>query len=89
MTLLDLSLPKKDGRQVLAEIKSDEKLKILPVVILTTSSAEKKILRSLNLGANCYITKTVGLGEFTKIVEAPDHVWFTVVMLPRRPKNGH
>ena len=89
LILLDLNLPKKDGRRVLEEIKSDEEMKMLPVVILTTSSAEEDVLRSYNLGANCYITKPVGLGEFTKIVQALDDFWFTVVRLPTRTKNEH
>jgi CheY-like chemotaxis protein len=89
LILLDLNLPKKDGRRVLEEIKSDEELKMLPVVILTTSSAEEDILKTYNLGANCYITKPVGLAQFTKIVQALDDFWFTVVKLPTRTKNGH
>ncbi|MBM3301769.1 MAG: hypothetical protein FJY85_17690 [Deltaproteobacteria bacterium] len=67
----------------------DEDLKMLPVVILSTSSAEEDILRSYNLGANCYITKPVGLEQFTKIVQAIDGFWFTVVKLPTRVKNGY
>ena len=62
---------------------------MLPVVILATSSAETDIMRAYNLAANCYRTKPVGLGLFTKIVDALDHVWFTVVKLPRWAKNGH
>lgn len=84
LILLDLNLPRKDGRQVLAEVKADDSLKIIPVVILTTSSAEEDILRTYNLGANCYITKPVGLTQFTKVVEAIEGFWFTVVKLPTR-----
>jgi len=88
LILLDLNLPRKDGRQVLKEVKEDSDLKVIPVVILTTSSAEEDILRSYRLGANCYVTKPVGLEQFIKVVEAIDNFWFTVVKLPTRAKNG-
>lgn len=88
LILLDLNLPKKDGRQVLKEIKEDDDLKMIPVVILTTSTAEEDILKTYKLGANCYITKPVGLEQFIKVVEAIDNFWFTVVKLPTRAKNG-
>ncbi|MGE5616986.1 MAG: response regulator [Bacillota bacterium] len=80
--LLDLNLPKKDGREVLAEIKSDEDLRPIPVVILTTSQAEEDILRSYDLHANCYISKPVDLEQFIRVVKSIDDFWLTVVRLP-------
>ena len=82
--LLDLNLPRKDGREVLREIKSDERLKRTPVVILTTSNAEADVLKTYGLGANCYITKPVGLEAFTKVVQVIEEFWFAVVELPPR-----
>ena len=80
--LLDLNLPKKDGREVLAAIKDDPDLRRIPVVILTTSQAEKDILQTYNLHANCYITKPVELDEFLEVVKAIDEFWLTIVKLP-------
>jgi len=80
--LLDHNLPKKDGREVLSEIKSDDQLKHIPVVILTTSKAEEDVLRSYKLHANCYITKPVDLGKFIVVVQSIDRFWLTVVTLP-------
>ena len=85
LILLDLNLPKKDGRQVLAEIKMDEDLKRIPVVILTVSSAEEDILKSYNLHANCYITKPIDLGQFMKVVRSVEDFWLTIVKLPNGP----
>ena len=82
LVLLDLNLPKKDGREVLAEIKGDEHLKRTPVVILTASKAEEDILKSYNLHANCYITKPIDLNQFLKVVKAIETFWFTIVELP-------
>jgi chemotaxis family two-component system response regulator Rcp1 len=82
LILLDLNLPRKDGREVLAEIKQDPTLRRIPVVILTTSSAEEDILRSYGLYANCYITKPVGLDEFISVIKSIQDFWFTVVVLP-------
>jgi chemotaxis family two-component system response regulator Rcp1 len=82
LIMLDLNLPIKDGREVLREIKSDEELKRIPVVVLTTSSAEEDILRSYNLHANCYITKPVDLEQFFKLVHSIENFWLTVVKLP-------
>jgi chemotaxis family two-component system response regulator Rcp1 len=82
LILLDLNLPKKDGREVLAEIKVDPALKTIPVVVLTTSSSEADILRSYQLHANCYITKPVGLEGFLTVVKSIDSFWLSVVMLP-------
>jgi two-component system, chemotaxis family, response regulator Rcp1 len=80
--LLDLNLPKKDGREVLSEIKNDEKLRHIPVVILTTSKAEEDVLRSYELHANCYVAKPVDLEKFIKVVQSIDRFWLTVVTLP-------
>jgi two-component system, chemotaxis family, response regulator Rcp1 len=85
LVLLDLNLPKKDGREVLAEIKVDDDLKRIPVVILTTSKAEEDILKTYNLHANCYITKPIDLEQFTKVVQSIEEFWFTIVRLP--PKS--
>jgi two-component system, chemotaxis family, response regulator Rcp1 len=82
LVLLDLNLPKKDGREVLAEIKADESLKRIPVVILTVSSAEEDILKSYNLHANCYITKPLDLDQFLKVVKSIEDFWLTIVKLP-------
>jgi CheY-like chemotaxis protein len=82
MVLLDLNLPRKDGREVLAEIKGDENLKRIPVVVLTTSQAEEDILKAYNLAANCYITKPVDFDQFVKIVQSIENFWFAIVKLP-------
>ncbi len=82
LILLDLNLPRKDGRQVLATLKADEALKHIPVVVLTTSSAEVDILKSYQLHANCYITKPVDLEQFVNVVRSIDEFWLTVVKLP-------
>lgn len=82
LVLLDLNLPKKDGREVLAEIKADEELRRIPVVVLTTSKAEEDVLRSYNLHANCYISKPVDLDQFIRVVKSIDDFWLTVVRLP-------
>jgi two-component system response regulator len=85
LILLDLNLPKKDGREVLKEIKENPALKSIPVVILTTSSSDADILRSYRLHANCYITKPVGLDGFLEVVKSIDSFWLSVVKLPREP----
>ena len=82
LILLDLNLPKKDGREVLAEIKADPKLRRIPVVVLTTSSAEEDILKIYDLHANCYITKPVDLEQFMGVVKSIEDFWVTVVKLP-------
>ncbi len=84
LILLDLNLPKMNGREVLAEIKADPDLRRIPVVILTVSKAEQDILKSYNLHANCYITKPVDLDQFLEVVKAIENFWLTVVMLPPR-----
>jgi chemotaxis family two-component system response regulator Rcp1 len=83
LILLDLNLPRKDGRQVLAEIKADDSLKTIPVVILTTSKADEDILRSYDLHANCYVTKPVDLDQFITVVKSIEDFWLTIVALPR------
>jgi len=80
--LLDLNLPKRDGRDLLREIKEDEDLKQIPVVILTTSAAEEDILRSYALHANCYVTKPLGIEQFLQVVRSIESFWFTIVKLP-------
>ncbi|WP_392535995.1 response regulator [Nostoc sp. C117] len=82
IVLLDLNLPRKDGREVLAEIKADEHLKRIPVVVLTTSQAEEDIIKAYNLSANCYITKPVDFDQFVKIVKSIENFWFAIVKLP-------
>jgi len=82
LILLDLNLPKKDGREVLAEIKDDSSLRRIPVVVLTTSKAEEDILRTYDLHANCYITKPVDLEQFISVVRSIDDFWLSVVRLP-------
>jgi chemotaxis family two-component system response regulator Rcp1 len=82
LILLDLNLPKMDGRDVLSRIKSDDALKIIPVVVLTTSQAEEDVLRAYRLSANCYVTKPVDLHQFNRIVGAIEDFWLTVVSLP-------
>ncbi|MBI3979821.1 MAG: response regulator [Chloroflexi bacterium] len=82
--LLDLNLPRMDGREVLALIKADERLRAIPVVILTTSKAEEDILRSYHLHANCYITKPVDFEQFIGVVRSIESFWFTIVKLPSR-----
>ena len=83
LILLDLNLPRKDGRQVLAEIKADLDLKRIPVVILTSSKAEEDIIKSYNLYANCYVTKPVDLEQFVKVVKSIEDFWLTIVKLPQ------
>jgi CheY-like chemotaxis protein len=83
LILLDLNLPKKDGREVLQEVKSDESLRRIPVVVLTTSKAEEDVIRTYNLHANCYVTKPVDLEKFIVVVKSIDMFWLTVATLPR------
>jgi CheY-like chemotaxis protein len=84
LILLDLNLPKKNGREVLAEIKADSNLKSIPVVVLTSSQAEKDIVATYNLHANCYITKPVDFEQFICVVRSIEDFWFAVVKLPPR-----
>ena len=82
LILLDLNLPKKSGREVLEEIKADEELKRIPVIVMTTSKAEQDVYKAYNLNANCYITKPVGLDEFLDVVRSIEDFWLTIVTLP-------
>jgi CheY-like chemotaxis protein len=84
LIMLDLNLPKKDGREVLAELKNDPDLKLIPIIVLTTSRSDKDILQSYQLNANCYITKPVDFTHFIEVVESIEQFWLTVVTLPRR-----
>lgn len=88
LIMLDLNLPKKDGREVLAEIKNDPDLKSIPVVVITTSRAEEDIIKSYNLHANCYITKPVRLARFFEVVRTIEDFWFSIVKLPPREEEG-
>ncbi len=87
LILLDLNLPKKDGKQVLAEIKADPVLRRIPVVILTSSKAEEDIVKSYNLYANCYVIKPVDLEQFVKVVKSIEEFWLTIVKLPPGKKG--
>ncbi|OIQ80044.1 response regulator rcp1 [mine drainage metagenome] len=82
VVLLDLNLPKKDGREVLAVVKADPELKSIPIVVLTSSEAENDILRSYELHANCYVTKPTDLDQFIKVIKSIKHFWLHVVKLP-------
>ncbi len=82
LILLDLNLPRKDGREVLEEVKADPDLKIIPVVVLTISKADEDVVRSYRLHANCYITKPVDLGQFLKVAKSIQEFWLTIVKLP-------
>ena len=82
LILLDMNLPKMDGREVLAEIKADEQLKKIPVVVLTTSEAEEDVARAYSSHANCYITKPVELEQFLNVVQSIDSFWLSLVKLP-------
>jgi len=85
LILLDINMPKKDGKQVLKEIRADENLKIIPVVMLTTSDQEKDVIDSYNLGVNSYISKPVRINDFMEVVSKLEEFWFTLCMLP--PNN--
>ncbi len=82
VVILDLNLPKKDGREVLEEIKQDKILKCIPIVILTSSEAERDILKAYNLHANCYIKKPLDIDQFITIVQSTAEFWFSIVKLP-------
>jgi len=82
LVLLDLNMPGKDGREVLRDIRAEETLRSLPIVVLTTSESDEDILKSYDLGANCYVTKPVGLDQFARIIQCIEEFWFTVVKLP-------
>jgi len=82
LILLDLNLPRKNGREVLAEIKADPELRSIPVVVLTTSNADEDIFKAYDLNANCYVVKPVGFDNFMKAIQSIRHFWFSVVTLP-------
>jgi two-component system, chemotaxis family, response regulator Rcp1 len=82
LVLLDLNLPRKDGREVLAELNKDDDLRRVPVVVMTTSRSEEDVLRSYDFGANCYITKPLDMNQFVNVVQAINDFWFTIVTLP-------
>jgi two-component system, chemotaxis family, response regulator Rcp1 len=84
LILLDLNLPKKDGREVLAEIKSDVSFKMIPVVIMTTSQAEEDIIKAYSLHANCFVTKPLELDQFNKTIKSIVEFWYALVKLPRK-----
>ncbi len=84
LILLDLNLPRKSGREVLSEIKQDENLRRIPVVIMTVSRDEEDVLKAYNLHANCYITKPIDFGQFVRITRSIEEFWFTIVKLPPR-----
>lgn len=83
LILLDLNLPRKDGREVLSEIKDDPELKLVPVVVMTTSAAERDLIKSYDLHANAYVVKPMDLNQFIEVVRAIENFWFTVVKLPQ------
>ena len=84
LVMLDLNLPRKDGREVLEELKADAELKTIPVIVLTTSASDKDISRSYDLHANCFITKPVDYNQFTNVVRSIELFWLTVVTLPQK-----
>ena len=88
LILLDLNMPRKDGGEVLAEVKADVSLRRIPVVVLTTSQAQEDVLKAYGLHANCYITKPVDFDQFANVVRAIDQFWFTVVTLPTDGSDG-
>ena len=87
LILLDLNLPKKDGREVLAEVKDDATLKQIPIIVMTTSKAEEDIIKTYNLHANCYITKPVDFDEFIGVVKSIENFWLSIVKLPGNAVN--
>ena len=88
LVLLDLNLPRKDGREVLAEIKEDSKLKLVPVVVMTTSEAERDLVKSYDLHANAYVVKPIDLERFIEVVQSIEVFWFTIVKLPPNVDGG-
>lgn len=86
LILLDINLPKKDGHEVLAEIRADNQLRVIPLVVLTTSRADDDTLRAYALNANCYVSKPIELGDFTRVVKSIEKFWLNTVMLP--PRSG-
>ena len=88
LILLDLNLPRKDGREVLEEIKEDDALKLVPVVVLTTSEAERDLVWSYDLRANAYVVKPLDLDRFIEVVQAIEDFWFAIVKLPPKSEDG-
>ena len=88
LILLDLNLPRKDGREVLAEIKEDPKLRLIPVVVMTTSEAERDLIKTYDLHANAYVVKPIDLDRFIEVVQAIENFWFTIVKLPPKVENA-
>ena len=88
LILLDLNLPRKNGQEVLAEIKNDPGLQQIPIVVLTTSSAEEDIIKAYALHANCYVVKPLDFISFVEVIRSIRHFWFTVVTLPLEAENG-
>lgn len=88
LMLLDLNMPRKDGREVLAEVKADENLRRLPIVVLTTSQDQEDVLKAYDLYANCYISKPVDFDKFADVVQAIDSFWFSIVTLPAGDNDG-
>jgi CheY-like chemotaxis protein len=84
LIILDLNLPRRSGHEVLADLKADEDLRRIPVAVLTTSAAERDVVQSYDLGANCYLTKPVDVGQFLSVVQSIEEFWFGVVRLPPR-----
>ena len=87
LILLDLNLPRKDGREVLAEIKEDPKLRVIPVVVMTTSEAERDLIKTYDLHANAYVVKPLDLERFIEVVQAIENFWFTIVKLPPKVED--
>ena len=87
LILLDLNLPRKDGREVLAEIKEDPVLRLVPVVVLTTSAAERDLVKTYDLHANAYVIKPIDLDQFIEVVQAIENFWFTIVKLPQMSED--
>ena len=87
LILLDLNLPRKDGREVLEDIKDDSELRLIPVVVLTTSAAERDLVRTYGLHANAYVIKPIDLDKFIEVVRAIESFWFTIVKLPRNGRK--
>jgi CheY-like chemotaxis protein len=88
LILLDLNMPKKDGREALQEIKSDPNLRSIPIIVLTTSNAESDILKTYNLGVNCFISKPVTFSEMVQVTKSIGNYWFEIVELPIHHENG-
>ncbi len=88
LILLDLNMPRKDGREVLTEVKTDDDLKYIPVVVLTTSQTQEDVIKAYGLHANCYISKPVDFDQFANVVRAIDQFWFTIVTLPVGDNNA-